>query len=253
MKRMHLSQRLSAVFAVLLLACCGASAWLQVQANQRHEQEVIQRLSRGLAAHIAGHSTLMEANGLNLQAVPDLFGKLMDVNPSVEVYLLSQDGQIEAQAAPAGHVKRQRVAMSPIHRLLAGEPLPVFGDDPRSDNARKVFSAAPLLVNGRAAGYVYVVLLGEHHDVWPASGSRRRHRAPVVMALVAGSACLQAVAFWMLARCVDLRMPFIGSGPMASQNLQTHTSSRKQCGRGRIGSLRLAYAQMTRRIAERRS
>ena len=37
-KRLSLTQRLSAVFALLLLACCGASAWLQMAANARYEQ-----------------------------------------------------------------------------------------------------------------------------------------------------------------------------------------------------------------------
>ena len=131
--RASLSQRLSVVFAVLLLACCGASAWLQMEANVRHEQEVTQRLSSGLAAHIASNSTLMGRGGLNEAAVRDLFDKLMAVNPSVEVYLLAPDGRIEAQAAPPGHLKRNQVDLAPIRRLLAGEPLPILGDDPRSD------------------------------------------------------------------------------------------------------------------------
>ena len=53
-----LSRRLSAVFAVLLLVCCGASVWLQIRATSKHEQEVIQRLSSGLAAHIAENAEL---------------------------------------------------------------------------------------------------------------------------------------------------------------------------------------------------
>jgi signal transduction histidine kinase len=162
--RLTLSQRLSAVFAVLLLACCGTSAWLQVRSNESHEQEVIQRLSIGLAGHIAENSSLMEARGVNSQAVKALFGKLMDVNPSVEVYLLAPDGRIEAQAAPAGHLKRNVVDVAPIRRLLSGAALPVLGDDPRGESSRKVFSAAPVRVDGRDIGYVYVVLQGEDHD-----------------------------------------------------------------------------------------
>lgn len=52
MKRLTLTQRLSAVFAMLLLACCGASAWLQISANLRYEQEVVQRLSSGELSHL---------------------------------------------------------------------------------------------------------------------------------------------------------------------------------------------------------
>ncbi|CAN7577962.1 HAMP domain-containing sensor histidine kinase [Pseudorhodoferax sp. LjRoot39] len=159
-----LSRRLSLVFAVLLLACSAASAWLQMATSERHERELTQRLSLGLAAHIAGNAELMRPDGLNDAAVRKLFDMLMAVNPSVEVYLLDRDGRIVGQAAPPGHLKSTRVDLAPVRRLLAGAALPVLGEDPRSPGAAKVFSAAPLQVDGRAAGYVYVVLSGEDRD-----------------------------------------------------------------------------------------
>jgi len=156
-----LSQRLSVVFSVLLLACCGASAWLQIRANDLHEEEVVQALSRDLAEHIALSTELITDDGLRPDAVRRLFGQLMVVNPSVEVYLLDKDGRITGQDAPAGSVKRARVDLAPVRQFVDGDPLPILGDDPRSVNARKVFSAAPLRAGGRDLGYVYVVLLGE--------------------------------------------------------------------------------------------
>lgn len=162
--RLTLTQRLSLVFAVLLLVCCGTSAWMQVRANQMHEQEVVQGLSRDLAQHIARDTVLMDTQGLMPNAVRDLFSKLMQVNPSVEVYLLDTEGRIVGSAAPEGRILRDRVDLAPIQRLLKGDALPILGDDPRSTDARKVFSAAPLKVDGQPAGYLYVVLLGEDHD-----------------------------------------------------------------------------------------
>ena len=88
----------------------------------------------------------------------------MEVNPSVEVYLLAPDGRIAAHAAPPGRLRRDHVDPAPLRALLAGAPLPVLGDDPRSDGARKVFSAAPLASDGRERGWVYVVLVGEAHE-----------------------------------------------------------------------------------------
>jgi signal transduction histidine kinase len=70
-------------------------------------------------------------------------------------------------------LKRKRVDLAPIRRLLAGAPLPVLGDDPRSAYGKKVFSAAPLLVDGHPAGYVYVVLLGEARDQLAAQSATR--------------------------------------------------------------------------------
>ncbi len=166
-----LTQRLSVVFAVLLLVCSGTSAWMQVRANRMHEAEVIQGLSRGLAEHIAANTQLMDASGMKPDAVRRLFGQLMVVNPSVEVYLLDAQGRITGHAAPEGHLRRMEVDLAPVHRLLDGEALPIYGDDPRNAGVRKVFSAAPLRVDGREVGYVYVVLLGEAHDRFAARGA----------------------------------------------------------------------------------
>lgn len=253
MSRLTLSQRLSAVFALLLLASCGLSAWLQVRANERHAQEVIQRLSSGLAGHIAANSALVAESGLNPQAVHDLFGKLMDVNPSVEVYLLAPDGRIEAHAAPPGHLLRQRVDTAPISRLLEGAALPVFGDDPRSESAFKVFSAAPLRVAGRDAGYVYVILLGEEHDALAqhvASDAALRTTL-WTMALVAGLGLLVGLAAFrgvtrplrQLTRDVQ-RLQVDG---MASAGV---SDARGDPGQDEIAGLRLAFTRMTNRIAE---
>jgi signal transduction histidine kinase len=162
--RLTLTQRLSLVFAVLLLVCCGTSAWMQVRSNQMHEQEVVQGLSRDLAQHIARDTVLMDTRGLMPDAVRNLFSQLMLVNPSVEVYLLDIEGKIVGSAAPEGRIRRERVDLAPIRRLLNGDALPILGDDPRSVEGRKVFSAAPLKVDGKPAGYLYVVLLGEEHD-----------------------------------------------------------------------------------------
>jgi len=164
LRRLTLTQRLSLVFALLLAVCSGTSAWLQIRSSRMHALEVVQTLSRDLAEHIARDGQLADAGGLKPDAVRQLFRQLMVVNPSVEVYLLDEDGRIIGHAAPANRLMRGRVDLGPVRALLAGAALPVLGDDPRSASGRKVFSAAPLRVDGREAGYVYVVLQGEAHD-----------------------------------------------------------------------------------------
>lgn len=164
MSRLTLTAKLSLVFAALLLASSGIAAWLQVRANNLHEQVLAQRLSKDVAENIAGSAELMDERGLRPDAVRNLFGQLMSVNPSVEVYLLDADGKILGHAAPAGRVRRQSVDAGPIKRLLAGDPLPILGDDPRSVGGRKVFSAARLESGGHTWGYVYVILQGEARD-----------------------------------------------------------------------------------------
>ncbi len=250
-----LSRRLSAVFAVLLLVCCGASVWLQVRATGKHEQEVIQRLSSGLAGHIAENAELMQPDGLNQEAVEELFDKLMAVNPSVEVYLLGLDGRIEAQAAPPGHLKRDRVDLGPVRALMAGKPLPIMGDDPRSLDASKVFSAAPLRMGGRDAGYVYVVLQGEDHDALVAHTAANNVLRTTLglMGLVALLGLLAGLAaFRLITR--PLReltaavQRFETEGVLLESELPK--LARLSQGSDEIAQLGQAFMQMTQRIAE---
>ena len=241
-----LSRRLSAVFAVLLLVCCGASAWLQMRSNGIH----------GLAAHIAENSELMNPDGLNQPAVKDLFDKLMAVNPSVEVYLLGLDGRIKAQAAPEGHLKRDTVGLEPIRKLLSGAPLPIGGDDPRSLTASKVFSAAPLRMDGRDVGYVYVVLQGEDHDALVANVATDNVLRTTLwsMGLVALLGLLAGLAAFRLItrplRELTAAVKRFETEGIASLESETPTLERLSRGTDEIAQLGQAFTQMTRRIAE---
>ncbi|MGJ7580562.1 ATP-binding protein [Variovorax sp. RHLX14] len=256
LRRLSLSQRLSLVFAMLLLTCCGASAWLQLAAGERHEQEVTQRLSRGLAAHIAGSSALMVGEGVNDAAVHDLFDKLMAVNPSVEVYLLAPDGRIQAQAAPPGRLRKDRVDIEPLRRFLGGAALPVFGDDPRGEGGRKVFSAAPLTVDGRNAGYVYVVLSGEEREALAAHFSVDSVLRTTLwsMALVALLGLVAGLfAFRSITRPLReltgavRRFEVDGKNPIDLRAAAPHADLR---GGDEIAALGRTFQKMTERIAE---
>jgi signal transduction histidine kinase len=163
-----LYNRIAVTFALLMLTFGGLLAWLCFTTVHYHQQELMQRLNRGLAEHIADHLPLLGPGGLDQRAIEDLFHMLMVVNPSIEVYLLDLSGRIEAHLAPAGHLVRNRIDLRPVHRFL-GDPiatasLPILGDDPRSSTDAKVFSAAALLRNGAVERYLYVILAGEAYQ-----------------------------------------------------------------------------------------
>jgi len=164
MKYLTLSQRLTLVFTLLLLLCCALSGWMQIRSSNEYSQGVIQRLSGNLASQIAGAYPLIGPDGVNSAAIKTVFDQTMAVNPSVEVYLLDTRGGIVADAAPAGHIKRRVINLQPIDLLLKGGSMPIYGDDPRDVNNRKVFSAAALNVQGKPAGYLYVILQGEDYN-----------------------------------------------------------------------------------------
>ncbi|KXU82248.1 histidine kinase [Paraburkholderia monticola] len=249
-----LTQRLSLVFSILLLACCGASAWLQIRSSKMHEQEVVQSLSRSVADDIAHSTTLMDANGLRPDAVRQLFGQLMRVNPSVEVYLLDNQGRIKGDDAPTGHVKRTQVDLGPIRQFIAGEALPILGDDPRNLDGKKVFSAAPLQLKGQQpSGYIYVVLLGEEHDALAArvAASSVLRTTLWSMALVALLGLIAGLmAFGLITRplrsLTEAMRRFDADGEPDTQPAVPRSAPAGQ--RDEIAVLEATFAQMANRI-----
>lgn len=253
--KMTLTQRLSLVFALLLLICCGTSVWLQVRSNKMHELEVVQGLSRDLAQHIARDTQLMDANGLKPDAVRELFSQLMLVNPSVEVYLLDMDGKIVGDAAPKDRILRDRVNLEPVRQLLSGAPLPILGDDPRSLDARKVFSAAPLMVTGKPSGFLYVVLLGEAHDRFAERGatSEALNTALWSIGLIA-LLCLFAglAAFGLITRPLRRLTDSVGrfdinAAPVVLPNASVEPARQ---GHDEIAVLDATFKQMQTRLSE---
>lgn len=253
--RLTLTQRLSLVFAVLLLLCSGTSAWMQLRSNRMHEQEVVQGLSRDLAESIARDAQLTDADGLMPGAVRNLFSQLMMVNPSVEVYLLETDGRIAGHAAPEGRLRRDHVDLVPVRRLLDGGALPILGDDPRSADGRKVFSAAPLRVNGRDVGFIYVVLLGEAHDLLAARGSANAVLKTALWSIgLVALLCLAAglMAFTLITRplrwLTDAVRHFDIHG--VPPDLPPTAPAAPGNSRDEIAVLTTAYQQMVARIGE---
>ncbi|CAI0863421.1 HAMP domain-containing sensor histidine kinase [Serratia ficaria] len=255
MKNLTLAQRLTLIFTLLMVISCAFSGWMQVRSSTQYSQAVIQRLSGNLAQHIAASNPLLGRDGLNPQSVHTLFDQLMAVNPSVEVYLLDKQGHIIGNAAPQGRLKRQKVDLLPLQALLDGARMPVYGDDPRSPAGKKVFSAAPLKVNGQIEGYLYVVLLGEDYT---ALASNAQFSSAVHMALWSSGVMvlfvLLAGAFafrWVTRpiRRLTRQVSALDSGGIAA--VQAYAAQPAvAAGRDEVSQLQQAFRSMALRIAE---
>lgn len=153
-----------ALFGLLLVMGGLALTWTLIS-TQLYLSEARQRLNRDLARHIVEEIPLLEGSRVNQRGLEEIFHMLMVVNPTIEVYLLGSGGEILAYSAPPDRVRQERVSLGPVRRFLeGGRGLPISGDDPRNPGSHKVFSAAPIEVDGRTEGYVYVVLGGEEYD-----------------------------------------------------------------------------------------
>ncbi|MDH5546582.1 MAG: HAMP domain-containing histidine kinase [Gammaproteobacteria bacterium] len=127
-------------------------------------QELNQRLHYDLAQNLVKETRLFENTQVNEKDWNKVFMGLMLVNPAIEVYLVSVNGDILAYSAPPGHVKLDAIDTGVIHHYLSGDELPILGDDPRGVERKKAFSAAPIYDGSQLQGYLYVVLGGEIYD-----------------------------------------------------------------------------------------
>ncbi len=160
-RRLSLSQHLTLVFTTILLLCAVAASSVQLYSSSQYGNAMVQRLSAGLAQQIVSSEPLLDSQGqVNKVTLKTLFDRLMTLNPSVELYLVSPDGQLLADAAPAGHLKRQSINVTPLQTFLNGAAWPIYGDDPRSLDKQKVFSAAPVRLNRELHCYLYIILEG---------------------------------------------------------------------------------------------
>jgi len=195
-----LYRKIAALLFGLLLVMGAVFLLLAGYSSERYQQEVMQKLNLDLARQLVESKPLIVDSRINQAALEELFHMLMVINPSIEIYLLDPAGRLLAYSAPEGKVKRRRVSLRPIRDFLeGGVELPLQGDDPRSPDGRKIFSVAPIRVDGDLQGYLYVILGGEAYDG--------------VVQRLSGSYVLRAT-LWTLIGSLVIAL-FLGLGGMA--------------------------------------
>jgi len=132
---------------------------------QRAIESVQTRLQHDLAAVIARDHGFVLNGRLDMDAIRRAFHRYMVLNPSLELYLLDPNGKVELFNADPSRIKRRWVDPQPGLRGVnrKGEPWPL-GDDPRSLEGKRPFSAAWLPDAAHGEKILYVVLSAGHHD-----------------------------------------------------------------------------------------
>lgn len=161
-----LSTKLVIALLLILISIGLVFAWLAKWSSDRYHQEITQRLNASIAMYIVNEEPLLaEDDQVNSAALEHFAHMAMVINPVAEVYLLDERGNILGHALPLAEVNATRVELDPIRYYLSGESqMPIRGSDPRNPGEFKVFSAAPVEVDGTLKGYVYVVLGGAKYQ-----------------------------------------------------------------------------------------
>lgn len=186
-----LRTRLTAVLLVSFLAIGATIFWGILRGSRLYFEEVHYKLNHAVAAHIAKSlrpfSSAQEADPVDHKVLQSLFMDVMQINPSLEVYLLDHEGRILAFDAPEGRVKLEHVDLAPVHAALSEtQELSIpRGTDPRHPDLDKPFSVAEFRTDGDLQGYLYVVLGGEEHELVAASlGESALLRGSVVLLVI---------------------------------------------------------------------
>ena len=247
---------LFAKLSVALLVIVGlmGSAFFFVDRifTTRYYEELTQSLNAPIAMYVTEQRQLISDNVANIADLHDLAAHAMVINPTAEIYLLDDEGQVLGHGLPADTVVRERVDLAPIRALIAGtEPLPIRGDDPRSAGNRKVFSAFEVREDdGALQGYLYVVLGGKTYEALASDiGSSYVGRSSMVAAIiiVTLTATIGLLVFSLLTR----RLKKLG-GEMQrvteSGFEQTPAVAVDQRSRDEIDQLTRAFVTMSERI-----
>jgi signal transduction histidine kinase len=157
--------KVSAIFLVLLLTFTAVVLKIHLTASNNHALEVTQRINRDLAQHTVGEIKPFLNGEVTEEAIGTLMHSMMAVNPGIEVYVLDTAGVILKYVALEGEVKTDRVDLAPVRTFMAQKDLNglLLGDDPRAPGDRKIFSAAPVMEDGVARGFVYIILAGQEY------------------------------------------------------------------------------------------
>lgn len=157
--------KLSLALFFLFIVVGGTFFIVSLYSAYLYQQEVAQRLNKDLAMYIVDEHVHVQDGEVDQAALKDLFHTVMIINPSLELYLLSNEGDVMAYSAQPGKVKRKKVSLQPVNAMMSGkEDMPIFGDDPKNIDGYRAFSVAPIISSGEPKGYIYAVLGSEPVD-----------------------------------------------------------------------------------------
>jgi len=165
----QLMLKLSITFFLLVILMGASYILTTVYFTERHFKETAQKLNISLAQDLIDEkfqnaSPFLEDGSINKPLFGDLMHDMMAVNRSIEVYLLSDAGEV-LYSVVLDHSNpnepAKKVSLEPIHEFLDNKGSKfVCGDDPSNPEVPNIFSVAPFEADGKS-GYVYIILAGK--------------------------------------------------------------------------------------------
>lgn len=189
------------ILLLAILGICYVSIMKYVERD--FIEEANQRLYGSLADTTVNLVRPLVDGDVDTLAIQDIMHSLMVINPSIEVYLLDTTGYIITYVAPKKKIKRTHVGLEPLKTFIASDKAQTFikGDDPRDPDKEKVFSAAPILEDGKLTGYLYIILASEQQEAVSTNVSQSymlRVGIGLFILTLIGALLIGLIALWYL-------------------------------------------------------
>lgn len=159
--------KISLIFVLLLFLLGIVQIAISVQSSLNFVCETDQTINRYLARTLAKKFQPHLKDSLNYTAIENKIVEIMEINPRIEIYLVDKDGNIKTHFSAPDEIHQKKINTKPIVDFIQDSPeiqLPIMGDDPKSDNGKRVFSAAEIDLGPSEKGYLYVILGSELFD-----------------------------------------------------------------------------------------
>lgn len=169
MKKFKISfyTKISLVFLISILFLGGTLAYLTLTSNKMFVQETTQKVNRNLAREMAMEFQPYLIDSIDTQSIKEKIQYLKGINPQVDIYLLTGSGKIKGSflgGESSTELATGIVDTQPIKAFIAGEKLPILGQDPLNPGMMEPFSASHISIMGSEGCYLYVILEGEQYD-----------------------------------------------------------------------------------------
>ena len=244
--------KLVLVLFLLFIAIGGVFLAAVMYTAPMYQQEVSQQLNRDLAMYIVNEHVLIENGEIRRDNLGALFHKAMIINPSLELYLLSADGEVMAHSMPTDKVKRKKVSLGPINAFLSGSKQGlVMGDDPGDASRQNSFTVAPIDFEGLRQGYIYAILgsdkIGHISEVLQRSLIVKGSAGAIIVALVFAFIAGLILFFFLMRKlhALSQSMQQFKDSDLQDNSTMVLAASRP---RDEIDAMALTFKEMAQRI-----
>lgn len=205
--------KLAITTSLIGILVTGTFFFLAMWSSEKYHQEVTQKLHRGLAHYVLDHLAeplFFEANDsqqqglqVNKKVLKGIAMNTMMINPSVEVYLIDNEGHILGHALPEASVDSGRVRIEAIESWLSGERgEAILGDNPRQPGEQNIFSVSPVYYGNLQQGYLYIVL-ASHESSSIAESVMSSHVSRVLLIALIALLIFFSLSAWLAFRKIS--------------------------------------------------